>query len=128
MSSVEISTGTSRIISLCNLLSFGEKTLFSVRRRFEHHFFFTRVQQCLLLNSGTIFPSLLVKVKSSLISGKRVNRLRFCNTLEERKSSSIVPEIFSVCSSGYLRLPVQVYLHLWEVFPKLWMHKKVYWY
>ena len=63
-------------------------------------------------------------MKSSLLPGKRIYNLRFCNTLEERKSSSIVPDMYSVCSSGYLRLSVQVSLTL--VFPKLWMHKMVY--
>ena len=108
MSSVEISTGTSRSIPLCDLLSFGKKTLVSVTRRFEHHLFFTLVQQSMLLNNSTIFPSLLVKVKSILIPGKRVNSLRFYKSLEERITSSIVPEMYSVCSPGCLRLSVQV--------------------
>ena len=108
MSSMEISTGTSRSIPPMWSDFIRWKTLVSVLRRFEHHLFFTLVQQSLLLNNSTIFPSMLVKVKSSLIPGKWLYSLRFCSTLEERISSPIVPEVYSVCSSGYLRLPVQV--------------------
>ena len=124
MSSLEISTGTSRIIPLCDLLSFGEKTLISVPRRFEHHLVFTLVQQSLLLNNSTIFPSLLVKVKSCSIPGTWVYSFRLCKTLDERIWWSIVPELYYVWSSGYLRYSVQVSFTLVGGFPKLWMHKR----
>ena len=95
MSSVEISTGISGIIPLCDLLSIGEQ----IRKPLV----FLSSATVFVVKKSTTFPSLLVKVKSSLTPGKWVNSLRFWNTLEERISSTIVPEMYSVCSSGYLR-------------------------